>query len=112
MAFKIFSIIRARFFNQASDTAMDVGLNGETQPRLTIDAGGKVSWGAGGESALDTNLYRDEANVLKTDDTFKTPAIYVDSIEIDPTGASSGQVLQFDGTKFAPSAASVVAEIG
>jgi len=111
MAFKIFSIIRARFFNTASDTAMDVGLNGETQPRFTIDAGGKVSWGAGDTTPVDTNLYRDSANVLKTDDTFKAPTLFIDGIEVDTTGASSGQVLQFDGTKFAPTSASVVAEL-
>ena len=111
MAFKIFSIIRARFFNAASDTAMDVGLTGETQPRFTIDAGGKVSWGAGDTTPVDTNLYRDGANILRTDDTFKAPALFVDGIEVDTTGATTGQVLQYDGTKFFPTAASVVAEL-
>lgn len=28
--------------------------------------------------------------------------LYVNNIEIDPTGATSGQVLTFNGTKFAP----------
>jgi hypothetical protein len=102
MAFKIFSVIRARFFNQASDTALDIGLNGETQPKLSIDAGGKISWGAGDVTAVDTNLYRDGANVLKTDDTFKAAALYVDGIEIDPTGASLSQFLTYDGEKFVP----------
>lgn len=100
MAFKIFSLIRARYFNSASDTAFDVGLNGEEQARLTIDAGGKISWGAGGNSSVDTNLYREQANVLKTDDTLKVPSLFVDSIEIDTTGASSGQFLAYNGTKF------------
>lgn len=100
MAFKIFSLIRARYFNSASDTAFDVGLNGEEQARLTIDAGGKISWGAGGNSSVDTNLYREQANVLKTDDTLKVPSLFVDSIEIDTTGAASGQFLAYDGTKF------------
>ncbi len=71
MAHKIFSVIRARFFNTAADTALDIGLNGETNPKLQIDAGGKISWGAGDTSAVDTNLYRDSANVLKTDDDLK-----------------------------------------
>jgi hypothetical protein len=71
MAFKIFSVIRARFFTSSSDTALDIGLNGETNPKLQIDAGGKISWGAGDTSAVDTNLYRDSANSLKTDDDLK-----------------------------------------
>lgn len=107
MAFKIFSVIRARFFNTASDTALDIGLNGETNPKLSIDAGGKISWGAGDTSTVDTNLYRDEANVLKTDDTFKAAALYVDGVEIDTTGASSNQFLQYNGTKFVPTTVDV-----
>ena len=102
MAFKIFSVIRARFFNTVSDTALDIGLNGETNPKLSIDAGGKIAWGAGDTSTVDTNLYRDSANVLKTDDTFKASALFVDNIEIDTTGASASQFLQYDGTKFVP----------
>lgn len=102
MAFKIFSVIRARFFNTVSDTALDIGLKDEVNPKLQIDAGGKISWGAGDAFAVDTNLYRDEANVLKTDDTFKALSLFVDGIEIDPTGATTGEVLKFDGTKFVP----------
>jgi hypothetical protein len=34
-----------------------------------------------------------------------TSVLFVDSIEIDTTGATSGQVLAYDGTKFAPTAA-------
>jgi len=102
MAFKIFNLIRARFFSAASDTAMEIGPVGEDQPRFTLDAGGKLSWGAGGPTAVDTNLYRDSANTLKTDDTFKVPALYVDSIEVDTTGASNGHSLVFNGTKFTP----------
>jgi hypothetical protein len=74
MAFKIFSLIRARFFNQAGDTAVELGLNGEEQPRLKIDAGGRLSWGAGGAYAPDTNLYRYDANHLKTDDLLQAAA--------------------------------------
>ena len=102
MAFKIFSLIRARFFNTASDTALDIGLNGEENARLTIDAGGKISWGAGGTSPVDTNLYRSAANTLKTDDTLKVPILYVDDVEVDTSGAANGQALVHDGTKFVP----------
>jgi len=102
MAFKIFSVIRARFFNSASDTALDLGLKDEINPRLQIDAGGRISWGPGDTTPVDTNLYRDSANVLKTDDTFKTASLFVGGIQIDPTSASLNEVLKFDGTKFVP----------
>jgi hypothetical protein len=42
----------------------------EANPRLTVDADGRMQWGAGGASAPDTNLYRNAANELKTDDAF------------------------------------------
>lgn len=40
----------------------------EANPRLTVDTDGRMQWGAGGASAVDTNLYRNSANELKTDD--------------------------------------------
>jgi hypothetical protein len=40
----------------------------DTVDRFAILADGKQEWGAGGSTARDTNLYRSEANVLKTDD--------------------------------------------
>lgn len=66
-----------------------------------MEAGGRLVWGDG-TGAGDTNLYRDAANVLKTDDTFKAAALFVDGIEIDTTGATTNQILKYDGTKFAP----------
>lgn len=45
-------------------------------------------------------------------DSVNTSTLFVDSIEIDPTGASStDQVLRFDGTKFIPGVASTVASL-
>lgn len=110
MATRFFSLLRARFFGSPSETAVEVGVNGEAHPRLSIDAGGRLNWGVG-STAVDVNLYRDAANVLKTDDTFKAPILFVDNIEIDTTGATSNQVLKFDGTKFVPGTASAVASL-
>lgn len=42
----------------------------EANPRGTMRADGRLEWGAGGASALDTNLYRNAASELKTDDSF------------------------------------------
>lgn len=97
--------IKARKFASAASTAVDIGVNGDTQSRLAVDAGGKLTWGDGG-TAGDTNLYRDAANVLKTDDTLKVPTLFVDGIEIDTTGAASQDVLIFNGTKFTAASAS------
>ena len=43
-------------------------LGSDTYPAFRLFGDGKIEWGAGGASALDTNLYRSAANVLKTDD--------------------------------------------
>jgi len=46
------------------------GLQSDTVKRLSIEASGQIQWGAGGSTARDTNLYRSNANELKTDDNF------------------------------------------
>jgi hypothetical protein len=97
MANKFFTPIKARFFSSPSSTAIDVGVNNDTNPRFSVDAGGRVTWGPG-DAAGDVALYRDELNVLKTDDTFKTDGLYVGGIEIDFSGASDGEVLTYDFT--------------
>lgn len=62
--------LRLDKLSSAASAAIDILVNGDTEPRVKIDAGGKVTWG-GGSSSGDTNLYRDEANILKTDDDLK-----------------------------------------
>jgi hypothetical protein len=94
----------------AGSDAVTVYVDQDTFSRLKVEAGGRLTWG-GGASAGDVNLYRASADVLQTDDTFKTPVLFVDSIEIDPTGATTDQVLKFDGTKFVPGTASTVGSI-
>jgi microcystin-dependent protein len=100
---KLLNLLRLRSFNTAADSAVEVAITSDTQPRLRVDAGGKHTWGAGGTTAGDTTLYRSAADTLKTDDAFiAAGGLTVKTIEIDPASASSGQVLQYDGTKFAP----------
>jgi hypothetical protein len=94
----------------AGSDAVTVFVDADTQARLKIEAGGRLTWGSGA-SAGDVNLYRDSADVLKTDDTLKVPTLFVDGIEVDTTGATSNQVLKFDGTKFVPGTASTVGSI-
>lgn len=107
---KFLNLLRLRGFSTAADSAIEVATAADAEARLKVDAGGKISWGSGAASP-DTNLYRDEANVLKTDDTFKVPTLFIDGIEVDTTGATSDQVLKFNGTKFLPGTASTVASL-
>jgi len=101
MAGKFLSAIRARFFNTAADTAIDVGVAGETNARLTVDAGGRLTWGSGSATG-DTNLYRSAESTLKTDDVLKTEGLYVYNVEINPSGASTNYALVYNGTSFVP----------
>ena len=61
----------------ASSQAISIKVDGDSQNRVLIDAGGKITWGAGGSSAGDTTLYRNAANVLKTDDGFVAASVTV-----------------------------------
>lgn len=45
-------------------------LAADTEPAVAIGADGKLLFGVGGSTAVDTNLYRASANVLQTDDSF------------------------------------------
>jgi hypothetical protein len=102
--------LRGTEFANAGDEAVSARVGTDAYPRIRIDAGGRITW-ASGSATGDTNLYRDEANVLKTDDTFKVPVLFIDGIEVDTTGATGDQVLKFNGTKFIPGTASTVASL-
>jgi hypothetical protein len=45
--------------------------SGDTQPAWQVLGSGKMNWGPGGTTAVDTNLYRSAASVLKTDGQFQ-----------------------------------------
>lgn len=99
---KFLNLLKLRSFANAGDAAAEVATINDTDPRLRIDAGGKLTWGSG-TAAGDTTLYRQDANILKTDDALVAAGgLTVKTIEIDPAGAVSGNALVFDGTKFAP----------
>ena len=58
----------------AASQAVAAKVNGDTQSRVNIDAGGKITWGSG-SAAGDTNLYRSAADELTTDDNFVVDGI-------------------------------------
>lgn len=97
-------------FASASSSALEFSASTDSAsaPRLRIEAGGKHTWSDGSVTG-DTNLYRSAANTLKTDDYFVAEGgLTVESYQVTTVGASSGTVLKFDGTKFAPGVASTV----
>jgi hypothetical protein len=65
--------IKARKFASAASSAVEVGVTAESEPRLKVDAGGKLTFGSG-DAAGDTTLYRSAADLLKTDDSFQAAA--------------------------------------
>jgi hypothetical protein len=110
MAQKFITPIAIKQLSSAGSDGLTIFVDQETFARLQIQGGGRLVWGDG-TGGGDVNLYRDAANVLKTDDTFKVPALFIDGIEVDTTGATGDQVLKFNGTKFVPGVASTVASI-
>ena len=99
MAQKFTVPVTIKNLSSAGSDGLTVFLDQESFARLKVEAGGRITWGPGSGTG-DTNLYRDSANVLKTDDTFKAAGLYVSETQIDPTGATVGDALVFNGTKF------------
>ena len=110
MAQKFITPIAIKQLSSAGSDGLTIFVDQETFARLQIQGGGRLVWGDGTQGG-DVNLYRDAANVLKTDDTFKVPTLFIDGIEVDTSGAASDQVLKFNGTKFLPGTASTVASL-
>ena len=59
--------------SSAASDAITVFVNGDVYGRVRLEAGGRLSW-SDGTGTYDTNLYRDSANVLATDDVLKASA--------------------------------------
>jgi len=62
--------LRGVDFSTVSDEAVSARVNGDTHPRLRIDAGGRITWSSGAATG-DTNLFRTSENLLFTDDAFQ-----------------------------------------
>ncbi len=58
----------------SAGVAFGLKVTGDSNNRLQSTTAGQISWGAGGASAVDTNLYRSVADVLKTDDSLHVAA--------------------------------------
>jgi len=62
--------VTVKQLSSTGSDAITVFVDADTYARLKIEAGGRLTWGSG-SGAGDANLYRDEADTLKTDDNFK-----------------------------------------
>jgi len=94
MANKFFASIKARFFSTAAVRAVDIGVNGDTDARLAIDAGGRISWGSG-ISTPDVYVQRageESINFVGNVGINTNTPIY----ELDVTGTASVNKVNFD----------------
>jgi len=83
--------------NAAADPAESIRVSGDTVNRLQFDSNGKMQWGPGGSTAVDTDLYRNGVGVLQTDNTFNASAVAVSE------SSATGNVLTVTNTHTAPS---------
>lgn len=70
---------------------------GDAQPRITIQAGGPIFWGAGGTQ--DVNLYRAGANTLKTDNNVQIVGVVTSQSRpvVTANAGNTGRVAWFKG---------------
>ena len=82
----------------ASTQALGVKVDLDSEARVKIDAGGKITWGSGSATG-DTTLYRSAANTLKTDDSFQAVAGVINlTTDGTPSAASADGTIAIDTT--------------
>jgi len=88
VAQKLLTPLTIKNLSSPGSDAVTVFVNGEAYGRLKIEAGGRMSW-SDGTGTHDTNLYRESADTLTTDDIFKALTALVSPIT---SGAPSANV--------------------
>jgi hypothetical protein len=82
----------------ASSQAVAVKVDGDSEARVKIDAGGKITWGSGSATG-DATLYRSAANILKTDDTLEAASGVVTlATDGEPSAALANGAIAVDTT--------------
>lgn len=90
--------LRGTEFANAGDEAVSARVASDSYPRIRIDAGGRITW-ASGSATGDTTLYRDAANLLKTDDAFQAlSGVITLTTSGAPTAALADGALAVDTT--------------
>lgn len=98
MARKFKTPITIDELGSASSQAVAANVDGDSQNRINIDAGGKITWGSGSATG-DTTLYRSAADTLKTDDAFTATSLAVTGQFTFPTSdGSADQVITTNGS--------------
>lgn len=72
----------------AGTTLISVRASGDTNTRFLLSNSGAMSWGSG-SAAVDTNLYRNSVDTLKTDDSFVVSIPSASNVGITIDAASS-----------------------
>lgn len=82
-----------------SSQAIGVRVDGDSEARVKIDAGGKITWSSGSATG-DVNLYRSAANTLKTDDALDASTAGVVNLITDevPTATAADGTIAIDTT--------------
>lgn len=55
----------------STDNALQAKADADSAYRVVVRSDGQITWGPGGASAVDVNLYRGAADLLKTDDSLE-----------------------------------------
>ena len=98
MAQKFKTSISVEELAAASSQAVGVKVDGDSDPRVKIDAGGKITWGSGSATG-DATLYRSAANLLKTDDALQAVAGLINlTTDGTPTASSADGTIAIDTT--------------
>jgi hypothetical protein len=82
--------------NAAADSSFGIRVSSDTVYRIQVDSNGKIQWGPGGSTAVDTDLYRGGVGLVQTDNSFQASTL---------TGSSSqaaGGVLKITNTHSSP----------
>jgi len=96
MAQKFITPITIKQLASAGSDALTVFLDGEVYGRVKLEAGGRLSW-SDGTGTYDTNLYRDGANTLATDDVLKASAgVVTMAVNAVPTASLPDGALAID----------------
>jgi hypothetical protein len=82
----------------AATQAIGVKVDGDSEARIKIDAGGKITWGSGSATG-DATLYRSAANLLKTDDVLQAVGGVINlTSDGAPSAASADGTIAIDTT--------------
>lgn len=91
-----------------ADSVVGIQVSGDTVQRFQVNSAGKIQWGPGGASAVDTDLYRSAANSLTTDGNLTVGLTFTSNAVAVSEASASGKIIQITNTTGAPTAANAL----